>query len=210
MWKARRQLFLHGSARNRHHAVGDQPLSACSGEPLTMPAPVRHPNRRQETHHGNRSPHRRCRPHRPASRQPAGAPRCSPADHRPAFRPRPAIPGHGRAGPHPGNLRQTRHRRPRPGTGQGRHRRHPVGGRRAQGAHSWRTRRPPGRWRRGNRTSLCRRKASTVFPRCGKDQRRVIGILAEALRGRDDLGFGEVIPHVRHEAGEGLSVQARQ
>ena len=46
MRKARRQLFLHGSARGRHPAVSDQPLSACSGGPLTMPAPVRHPNRR--------------------------------------------------------------------------------------------------------------------------------------------------------------------
>lgn len=46
------------------------------------------------------------------------------------------------------------------------------------------------------------------FPMRGKDQWRVIGILPESLRGRDDLSFDEVIPHVRHEAGEGLSFQA--
>lgn len=45
------------------------------------------------------------------------------------------------------------------------------------------------------------------FPMRGKDHWRVIGILPEALRGKDDLRFEEVIPHVRHEAGSALAFQ---
>jgi len=43
------------------------------------------------------------------------------------------------------------------------------------------------------------------FPMPGTDRWRVIGILPEALRGRDDLTFDDVIPSVRHEAGSQLA-----
>jgi 2-polyprenyl-6-methoxyphenol hydroxylase-like FAD-dependent oxidoreductase len=46
------------------------------------------------------------------------------------------------------------------------------------------------------------------FPMHGKDHWRVIGILPPELRGRDDLTFDEVVPHVRGEAGARLSFQA--
>ena len=45
------------------------------------------------------------------------------------------------------------------------------------------------------------------FPMRGKDRWRVIGILPPSLRGRDDLTFEQVIPHVRQEAGATLSFQ---
>ena len=43
------------------------------------------------------------------------------------------------------------------------------------------------------------------FPMRGTDHWRVVGILPEAMRGRDDLTFDEVVPVVRGEAGSGLS-----
>jgi 2-polyprenyl-6-methoxyphenol hydroxylase-like FAD-dependent oxidoreductase len=46
------------------------------------------------------------------------------------------------------------------------------------------------------------------FPMRGTDRWRVIGILPRQLRGRDDLGFEETIPSIRHEAGAGLSFKA--
>jgi 2-polyprenyl-6-methoxyphenol hydroxylase-like FAD-dependent oxidoreductase len=42
----------------------------------------------------------------------------------------------------------------------------------------------------------------------GKDRWRVIGILPEELRGRDDLVFAEVEPSIRDEAGANLSFKA--
>jgi hypothetical protein len=39
----------------------------------------------------------------------------------------------------------------------------------------------------------------------GRDRWRVIGILPEALRNRDDLTFDDVIPGIRHEAGSGVT-----
>ena len=42
------------------------------------------------------------------------------------------------------------------------------------------------------------------FPMRGKDHWRVVGILPEALRGRDDVGFEDVAPSVRGEAGASL------
>jgi 2-polyprenyl-6-methoxyphenol hydroxylase-like FAD-dependent oxidoreductase len=46
------------------------------------------------------------------------------------------------------------------------------------------------------------------FPMRGTDHWRVVGILPEALRGRDDLTFDEVVPVIRGEAGSGLTFQA--
>lgn len=45
------------------------------------------------------------------------------------------------------------------------------------------------------------------FPMRGTDHWRVVGIVPEALRGRDDLTFEEVIPSLRQEAGSGLVFQ---
>jgi 2-polyprenyl-6-methoxyphenol hydroxylase-like FAD-dependent oxidoreductase len=42
------------------------------------------------------------------------------------------------------------------------------------------------------------------FPMRGKDHWRVIGILPEPLRGKQDLTFEEVVPSIRGEAGSGL------
>ena len=42
------------------------------------------------------------------------------------------------------------------------------------------------------------------FPIRGHDRWRVIGILPERLRGREDLTFDEVVPAIRHEAGANL------
>src|SRR5581483_2404945 len=46
------------------------------------------------------------------------------------------------------------------------------------------------------------------FPMHGKDHWRVIGILPAGLRGRPDLTFDDVVPHVRGEAGSRLAFQA--
>jgi 2-polyprenyl-6-methoxyphenol hydroxylase-like FAD-dependent oxidoreductase len=46
------------------------------------------------------------------------------------------------------------------------------------------------------------------FPMRGKDRWRVIGILPQALRGRDDVGFDELAPSLRREAG--VDLQFRQ
>ncbi len=43
------------------------------------------------------------------------------------------------------------------------------------------------------------------FPMRGRDRWRVIGILPEALRGRDDVAFEELVPAVREEAGANLA-----
>ena len=43
------------------------------------------------------------------------------------------------------------------------------------------------------------------FPMRGADHWRVVGILPQNLRGRDDLTFEDVVPSVRREAGAGLS-----
>lgn len=43
-----------------------------------------------------------------------------------------------------------------------------------------------------------------LFPLRGADHWRIVGILPDALRGRDDLGFEDVIPAIRHEAGSAL------
>ncbi len=45
------------------------------------------------------------------------------------------------------------------------------------------------------------------FPMRGADHWRVVGILPTGLRERHDLTFGDVIPSVRREAGDGLSFQ---
>jgi 2-polyprenyl-6-methoxyphenol hydroxylase-like FAD-dependent oxidoreductase len=44
-----------------------------------------------------------------------------------------------------------------------------------------------------------------LFPMRGKDHWRVVGILPEDLRNKDDVEFEDVIPSLRHEAGAGLS-----
>jgi 2-polyprenyl-6-methoxyphenol hydroxylase-like FAD-dependent oxidoreductase len=46
------------------------------------------------------------------------------------------------------------------------------------------------------------------FPMRGKDHWRVIGILPDALRHRDDLTFEEVVPSIRHEAGASVAFTA--
>lgn len=46
------------------------------------------------------------------------------------------------------------------------------------------------------------------FPMRGTDHWRVVGILPQELRGREDLTFEEVIPSVRQEAGADLSFKA--
>jgi 2-polyprenyl-6-methoxyphenol hydroxylase-like FAD-dependent oxidoreductase len=43
-----------------------------------------------------------------------------------------------------------------------------------------------------------------LFPLRGTDHWRVVGILPEILRGREDLRFEDVIPSLRHEAGAAL------
>jgi len=47
-----------------------------------------------------------------------------------------------------------------------------------------------------------------LFPMRGQDHWRIVGILPPELRGRPDLKFEEVIPSIRKEAGEGLSVKS--
>jgi 2-polyprenyl-6-methoxyphenol hydroxylase-like FAD-dependent oxidoreductase len=46
------------------------------------------------------------------------------------------------------------------------------------------------------------------FPMRGADHWRVVGILPEAIRGRDDLAFEDVVPSVRREAGVALDFKA--
>ena len=46
------------------------------------------------------------------------------------------------------------------------------------------------------------------FPMRGTDHWRVVGIVPEALRGRNDLKFDDVVPSLRHEAGAALAFQA--
>lgn len=45
------------------------------------------------------------------------------------------------------------------------------------------------------------------FPMRGTDHWRIVGILPEALRGRETISIDDVIPSIRHEAGSGLSFQ---
>ncbi len=47
-----------------------------------------------------------------------------------------------------------------------------------------------------------------LFPMRGADHWRVVGILPQALRGRDDLTFEEVVPSIRQEAGSALAFAA--
>ncbi len=46
------------------------------------------------------------------------------------------------------------------------------------------------------------------FPMRGKDHWRVVGIVPQALRNKDDVTFEDVVPSVRGEAGAGLSFKA--
>src|SRR5205085_1351416 len=46
-----------------------------------------------------------------------------------------------------------------------------------------------------------------LFPMRGADHWRIVGILPAALRGKEDVGFDDVIPSVREEAGAGLAFQ---
>jgi 2-polyprenyl-6-methoxyphenol hydroxylase-like FAD-dependent oxidoreductase len=54
---------------------------------------------------------------------------------------------------------------------------------------------------------LLRNGFHLLFPMRGRDHWRVIGILPEALRGRDGVTFEDVIPSLRHEAGAELAFQ---
>jgi 2-polyprenyl-6-methoxyphenol hydroxylase-like FAD-dependent oxidoreductase len=47
-----------------------------------------------------------------------------------------------------------------------------------------------------------------LFPMRGKDHWRVVGILPQELRGRDDVGFDAVVPSIRQEAGSGLAFRS--
>jgi 2-polyprenyl-6-methoxyphenol hydroxylase-like FAD-dependent oxidoreductase len=47
-----------------------------------------------------------------------------------------------------------------------------------------------------------------LFPMRGKDHWRIVGILPRALRDKPDLKFDAVIPSLRNEAGEGLSIKS--
>jgi 2-polyprenyl-6-methoxyphenol hydroxylase-like FAD-dependent oxidoreductase len=47
-----------------------------------------------------------------------------------------------------------------------------------------------------------------LFPMRGKDHWRLVGILPPALRDKPDLKFDAVIPSLRSEAGEGLSIKS--
>ncbi len=55
---------------------------------------------------------------------------------------------------------------------------------------------------------LWRKGFHLFFPMRGQDHWRVVGILPENLRGRDDLKFDDVIPSVRAEAGAALDFKA--
>ena len=54
---------------------------------------------------------------------------------------------------------------------------------------------------------LWRKGFHLLFPMRGKDHWRIVGIVPQALRGRDDLTFEEVIPSIRQEAGSGIVFQ---
>ena len=47
-----------------------------------------------------------------------------------------------------------------------------------------------------------------LFPLRGQDHWRIVGILPEPLRGRDDVAFDDVIPSLRHEAGASLAIKS--
>jgi 2-polyprenyl-6-methoxyphenol hydroxylase-like FAD-dependent oxidoreductase len=55
---------------------------------------------------------------------------------------------------------------------------------------------------------LWRQGFHLFFPMRGADHWRVVGILPEAMRGRDDLAFEDVVPAVRREAGVALDFKA--
>jgi 2-polyprenyl-6-methoxyphenol hydroxylase-like FAD-dependent oxidoreductase len=55
---------------------------------------------------------------------------------------------------------------------------------------------------------LWRKGFHLFFPMRGPDRWRVIGILPKHLRHRDDLGFDEVVPAVRREAGADLTFKS--
>ena len=52
---------------------------------------------------------------------------------------------------------------------------------------------------------LWRKGFHLFFPMRGKDHWRIVGILPEALNGQEDVGFDDVLPSLRGEAGAGLS-----
>jgi 2-polyprenyl-6-methoxyphenol hydroxylase-like FAD-dependent oxidoreductase len=47
-----------------------------------------------------------------------------------------------------------------------------------------------------------------LFPMRGKDHWRIVGILPQGLRDKPDLKFDTVIPSLRNESGEGLSIKS--
>jgi 2-polyprenyl-6-methoxyphenol hydroxylase-like FAD-dependent oxidoreductase len=55
---------------------------------------------------------------------------------------------------------------------------------------------------------LWRKGFHLFFPMRGKDHWRIVGILPEALNGRKEVGFDDVLPSVRGEAGAALSFLA--
>ncbi len=55
---------------------------------------------------------------------------------------------------------------------------------------------------------LWRRGFHLFFPMRGTDHWRLVGIVPEGLRGRDDLTLGEVMPSILKEAGSGLTLRS--
>jgi 2-polyprenyl-6-methoxyphenol hydroxylase-like FAD-dependent oxidoreductase len=54
---------------------------------------------------------------------------------------------------------------------------------------------------------LWRKGFHLLFPMRGDNHWRIVGIVPEALRGRDNLAFDDVVPSIRQEAGSGLVFQ---
>jgi 2-polyprenyl-6-methoxyphenol hydroxylase-like FAD-dependent oxidoreductase len=54
---------------------------------------------------------------------------------------------------------------------------------------------------------LWRKGFHLLFPMRGDNHWRIVGIVPEALRGRDNLTFDDVVPSIRQEAGSGLVFQ---
>jgi len=55
---------------------------------------------------------------------------------------------------------------------------------------------------------LWRKGFHLFFPMRGQDHWRVVGILPEALKGKEGAGFDDVVPSIRGEAGSGLEFKA--
>lgn len=53
---------------------------------------------------------------------------------------------------------------------------------------------------------LWRRRFHLFFPMRGKDHWRIVGILPDELTGRDNLGFDDVLPTLRSEAGIAIAI----